>query len=142
MREITKEMIKLYDIKKLGYDFMGYTFRNINELSFHHLIVPHRDCKREGLGEGYLLWNGAILKQDSSHEYLHTIERIDREVFLQITKEMVDENNKRKIDIENLKRIRELLLYFEEKYKDIENKQGKKLIKQKYITQRINFDKK
>lgn len=142
MREITKEMIKLYDIKKLGYDFMGYTFKNINELSFHHLIVPHRDCKREGLGEGYLLWNGAILKQDTSHEYLHTIERIDREVFLQITKEMVDENNKRKIDIENLKRIRELLLYFEEKYKDIENKQGKKLIKQKYITQRINFDKK
>lgn len=142
MREITKEMIKLYDIKKLGYDFMGYTFRNINELSFHHLIVPHRDCKREGLGEGYLLWNGAILKQDTSHEYLHTIERIDREVFLQITKEMVDENNKRKIDIENLKRVRELLLYFEEKYKDIENKQGKKLIKQKYITQRINFDKK
>ena len=135
-------MIKLYDIKKLGYDFMGYTFRNINELSFHHLIVPHRDCKREGLGEGYLLWNGAILKQDTSHEYLHMIERIDREVFLQITKEMVDENNKRKIDIENLKRIRELLLYFEEKYKDIENKQGKKLIKQKYITQRINFDKK
>ena len=137
MREITKEMIKLYNIKKLGYDFMGYTFRNINELSFHHLIVPHRDCKREGLGEGYLLWNGAILKQDTSHEYLHTIERIDREVFLQITKEMVDENNKRKIDIENLKRVRELLLYFEEKYKDIENKQGKKL-----ITQRINFDKK
>ena len=142
MREITKEMIMLYNIKKLGYDFMGYTFRNINELSFHHLIVPHRDCKREGLGEGYLLWNGAILKQDTSHEYLHTIERIDREVFLQITKEMVDENNKRKIDIENLKRVRELLLYFEEKYKDIENKQGKKLIKQKYITQRINFDKK
>ena len=142
MREITKEMIKLYNIKKLGYDFMGYTFRNINELSFHHLIVPHRDCKREGLGEGYLLWNGAILKQDTSHEYLHTIERIDREVFLQITKEMVDENNKRKIDIENLKRVRELLLYFEEKYKDIENKQGKKLIKQKYIMQRINFDKK
>lgn len=61
---------------------------------------------------------------------------------MQITKEMVDENNKRKIDIENLKRIRELLLYFEEKYKDTENKQGKKLIKQKYITQRINFDKK
>ena len=51
----TKEMIKLYDIKKLGYDFMGYTFRNINELSFHHLIVPHRDCERKGLGDGYLL---------------------------------------------------------------------------------------
>ena len=142
MKQVTHEMIEIFKINKLKYDFMGYTFKRTNELSFHHLIVPHRDCKREGLGEGYLLWNGAILKQDTSHEYLHTIERIDREVFLQITKEMVDENNKRKIDIENLKRVRELLLYFEEKYKDIENKQGKKLIKQKYITQRINFDKK
>lgn len=54
MREITKEMIEAYQIKKLGYDFMGYTFNGLHELSFHHLIVPHRDCKREGLGEGYL----------------------------------------------------------------------------------------
>ena len=61
MREITKEMIKLYNIKKLGYDFMGYTFRNINELSFHHLIVPKRDCKKKGLGEGYLKWKRKFL---------------------------------------------------------------------------------
>lgn len=54
MKEITKEMIEAYQIKELGYDFMGYTFDNLHELSFHHLIVPHRDCKREGLGEGYL----------------------------------------------------------------------------------------
>ena len=74
MREVTREMIKLYNIKKLGYDFMGYTFNRPEELSFHHLIIPHRDCKREGLGEGYLMWNGAILKQETSHEYLHTIE--------------------------------------------------------------------
>lgn len=143
MKSITQEMVRVFEMKKLGYDFMGYTFVDCDsQLSFHHLIVPKRNCKKEGLGDGYLFWNGAILRQDTSHEYLHTIERVDREIFLQITKEMVDENNKRKIDIENLKRIRELLLYFEEKYKDIENKQGKKLIKQKYITQRINFDKK
>lgn len=55
MREVTKEMIKIYNIKKLGYDFMGYTFCKTNELSFHHLIIPHRDCKKQGLGEGYLL---------------------------------------------------------------------------------------
>lgn len=42
-------MVKEYELKKLGYDFMGYTFNNRNELSFHHLIIPKRDCKKKGL---------------------------------------------------------------------------------------------
>ena len=139
MREITKEMIKLYDIKKLGYDFMGYTFRNINELSFHHLIVPKRDCRKQGLGNGLLIWNGAILKQATSHDYLHLIERLDREMFLRITKYMIEENTNRKIDIDNLKRIREVLLLFEETYEKEKDKNGKLLIKQPYKTDRIDL---
>lgn len=139
MREVTREMIKLYNIKKLGYDFMGYTFNRPEELSFHHLIIPHRDCKREGLGEGYLMWNGAILKQETSHEYLHTIELYDRELFLRITKYMIEENQNKKIDIDNLKRIRDLLLYFEAEHQYDKNKKGKSLIKRKYITDRIDL---
>lgn len=139
MKEVTREMIKLYNIKKLGYDFMGYTFNRPEELSFHHLIVPHRDCKQEGLGEGYLIWNGAILKQETSHEYLHTIELYDRELFLRITKYMIEENQNKKIDIDNLKRIRDLLLYFEAEHQYDTNKKGKKLIKRKYITDRIDL---
>lgn len=139
MREITKEMIKAYQIKELGYDFMGYTFDNLRELSFHHLIVPHRDCKREGLGEGYLWWNGAILKQETSHEYLHTIEQYDRALFLRITKYMIEENRNMKIDLDNLKKIRELLLYFESQHLHDANKKGKRLIKDKYITNRIEL---
>lgn len=139
MRPITREMIKQFDIKKTNYDFMGYTFNNVNQLSFHHLIVPKRECKIKGLGDGYLFWNGAILKQDTSHDYLHVIERIDREVFLAITQQMIEENKKGKLDIENLKKIRDLLLYFELHYQDIENNQGKKLIKRKYIEDRIQF---
>jgi hypothetical protein len=54
LRAVTKEMVKEYELKKLGYDFMGYTFKNVNELSFHHLIVPRKDCKRKGLGDGYV----------------------------------------------------------------------------------------
>ena len=38
MREVTKLMINEFNMKKLGYDMMGYTFNNINELLFHHLI--------------------------------------------------------------------------------------------------------
>ena len=68
MKQVTHEMIEIFRINKLKYDFMGYTFKRTNELSFHHLIVPKRECKAQGLGEGYLFWNGAILKQDTSHD--------------------------------------------------------------------------
>ena len=139
MKEVTREMIKMYNIKKLKYDFMGYTFNNINELSFHHLIVPKRDCKKQGLGNGLLIWNGAVLKQATSHDYLHLIERLDREIFLRITKYMIEENTNRKIDIDNLKRIREVLLLFEETYEKEKDKNGKLLIKQPYKTDRIDL---
>ena len=110
MGSITNKLFNDFELYKLGYDFMGYTFKNVNELSFHHLIVPRKDCKRKGLGDGYVKWNGAILNQDTAHNYLHTIERIDREIFLEITKEMVEENLRGEVNIENLKRIREMLL--------------------------------
>ena len=137
MRAVTKKMVKEYELKKLGYDFMGYTFKNVNELSFHHLIVPRKDCKRKGLGDGYVKWNGAILNQDTAHNYLHTIERIDRELFLEITKEMVEENLRGEVNIENLKRIREMLLYFEAHYDDMYTGHGVKIIKPEYKEKRL-----
>lgn len=134
MRAITAEMIDTFDIKKLGYDFMGYTFNNLKELSFHHLIVPKRDCKKQGLGEGYFFENGAILKQATSHDYLHFIERVEREYFLRITKYMIEENQNKKIDIDNLKRIREILLTFEQRYD-----KEPQFIKKKFIRDRISL---
>lgn len=139
MRAITKEMIDKYNIKKLGYDFMGYTFDSPSELSFHHLIVPRKDCSKKGLGSGYVSWNGAILKQSTSHDYLHLIEKYDRELFLRITKEMIEENRKGYIDIENLKRIRELLLFFESLYATYLDRNEKKIIKTSFITNRITL---
>ena len=49
MRPITKEMIKIYNIKKL--DFMGYDIKRKESLSFHHLIIPRRQSKDFGIGE-------------------------------------------------------------------------------------------
>lgn len=139
MKPITKEMIKIYNIKKLKYDFMGYKIDKIQSLSFHHLIIPHKDSRAKGIGDGYLLWNGALLVQDTSHDYLHIIEAIDREIFLAITQQMIEENQLGKLDIKNLKKIRDLLLYFEKEHSTIKNKKGKLLIKQKYITNRIDL---
>lgn len=139
MREITSNMIEDFHINELGYDFMGYKFKNPRELSFHHLIVAKQYCDSLGLGDGYYKWNGAILKRSTSHDYLHLIQRIDDDIFLAITSEMIDENIKGELSIQNLRRIRDLLLYFENRYKERENKKGRKIIKKEYILNRIDL---
>ena len=136
MKEITKLMVKKYELMKVGYDFMGYDIINKNNLSFHHLIIPHRDCRAMGLGEGYLEWNGAILNQNTSHDYLHLIEAKDYDMFLAITSELIDENVKGHLDIDNLRRIHDILKCFEREHSNDRSKKGKVLIKQEYMRRR------
>ena len=133
MREITRQMIEYYKIMKLGYDFMGYPVQKKNTLSFHHLIVQHKNSKAMGLGEGYLWWNGAILNQPTSHEYLHLIELKDYDMFLGITSEMIDQNFKGYLDRENLLRIRDILEQFEKEHCSDRGKKGNLLIKDSYL---------
>lgn len=137
MREITSIMIKKYALNKLKYDFMGYNFQNSRQLSFHHLIIPHRHCKEAGLGEGYLEWNGAILRQDTAHDYLHTIERYDMDMFNAITSEMIDENVKGFLDIQNIMYIDDILRNFEREYCGTRNKKGNRIIKPEYTRRLI-----
>lgn len=139
MREITKLMVNDFNLKKLGYDFAGFHFNKTNELSFHHLIVPHRDSKEYGIGEGYVYWNGAILVQNTSHDYLHLIERINRPMFLAITDELVKENKQGYVDVDNIRRIHNIMEEFEDKYGDVKSKKGKLLIKREYVKNRIKF---
>lgn len=138
MKKVTSEMIKEYNMKKLKYDFMGYIYRHRQELSFHHLILARKYCKEQHLNNrGYWKWNGAILVQDTSHEYLHLIELLDEEIFYRITSELLDQNIKGRIDVENLKQIRDFLLYFEKEYVDARNHDNQPMIKEKYLTKRI-----
>ena len=98
MNEAKKELINKMNLSKLGYDFMGYTFQNIDNLDFHHLIIARKDCVKMGIDRGYYSWNG-----------------------------------------EHLKKIREYLLYFEDKHqKEIEIK-SPKIIKPTYFSDRINL---
>ena len=74
MPKITNLMINDFKIMKLGMDFMGYQVTRKEQLSFHHLIIAHRDCKVMNIpADGYLWWNGAILRQNTSHDYAHVI---------------------------------------------------------------------
>ena len=139
MKEITKIMVNDFKIMKLGYDFLGYKVTRKQDLSFHHLIIQRRHCKEAGLGEGYLYWNGAILRQNTSHDYLHLIKNIDPDIFYELTSEMIDENIKGRLDIDNLKRIHDLLLYFEREHDHDTSKKGKLLIKREFVTGRVNL---
>lgn len=133
MRDITKLMIYKYNLDKLGFDFMGYEFKKEDELSFHHLIVPKRLCAYKKIeDDGYTEANGSILVQNTSHNYLHIIERYDRELFNGITNEMIEQKYKGTVSMENIKRINALLDYFEKEYANIKAKNGKELIKEKY----------
>ena len=137
MREITKLMVNDFNLKKLGYDFAGFHFNKTNELSFHHLIIPHRDSKEYGIGEGYVYWNGAILVQDTSHNYLHLIESVNRPMFLAITDELIKENKQGYVDLDNIRRIHEIMQQFEYEHANVRGKKGKLLIKREYIENRI-----
>lgn len=139
MREITKIMIKKYALMKLKYDFMGYPFQGSAQLSFHHLIVPRRLCKVQGLGDGYYDWNGAILRQNTSHDYLHIIERYDLDMFNAITSEMIDENIKGYLDFKNLQAIDDILNQFEREYCGARTKNNHALIKDSYTKRLIKI---
>ena len=132
MRETTKLMIKKFMLTKLKYDFMGYEFSKKIDLSFHHLIVPHKNCKELGLGEGYFDWNCSILNKNSSHPYLHLIGDYDYDIFSAITNEMINENLQGYIDMSNLRKINDILNVFERDYGDIKNKKGYPIIKKEY----------
>lgn len=131
MKAITQEMIQIFHINKLGYDMMGYTFKRAGDLSYHHLVIPRR------LGGKETIDNGAILKQSTSHDYLHIIEKIDPETFYAITSELIDENLLRRIEYNNLKRIHDMLLYFEREHDRDTTKKGNYIIKPEFINERI-----
>lgn len=126
MKQVTKLMINDYKIKKLGYDFMGYSLQKNDIYTFHHLIIPNRD---HGVMER---WNGAILCGETSHPYLHLIESKDLDMFSYITSEMIDMNIKGYLDIDNIKRIYQVLEQFEREHENDRTKKGKYLIKDEY----------
>ena len=130
MRKITKKMVKEFSIKKLGYDFMGYHLNKGDQYTFHHLIVANRD------GGPAARWNGAVLCGETSHPYLHTIEKTDHDMFFYLTSEMIDINVKGYLDSDNIRKINKLLCQFEREHCSDRMKNGKLLIKEEY-TKRI-----
>ena len=134
MREITKLMIDHFHLARLGFDFMGYEFKKECHLSFHHAMIPKRVCKELHMeDEGYFWENGAILKQDTAHNYLHTIEDLNPDMYCEINSELIDENIKGYIDMENIRYIDDILRQFEKEYSGKRDINGYPIVKDAYL---------
>lgn len=122
MKNITREMIKIYNLDKLC--FMGYTLDRT--ASYHHII------KREHGGKE-TIENGAVLNKNA-HEYLHIIEYKDYDTFIAINKILKIINNQRdKPTKEQLQIISKLLSMFEEEHRYDKTSKNKRLIKHQYL---------
>jgi hypothetical protein len=131
MNQLVKDMRGIYRIRH--YDFMGYTFRTLNDLSYHHIL---KECD----GGLKTLDNGALLVKDTAHPYLHLIEERDYDMYVYINKILKSINSQHDSPTKaQLEAIREVLLEFEEEHKNDINSKGRKLIKQEYLDRRIDL---
>ena len=128
VRKLKEEMIQVYGLKCWINELWIPNKKNI--LTYHHILEARNGGKAT-------IENGSILRQDTSHDYLHKIELTDREIFELITDRMIEMNRNGKLDLENLKIIRDLLLYFEREHDHDKLSSGKLLIKREYVRERI-----
>lgn len=122
MKEIVKVMIKIWDMNTM--DWMG--FDNLERYSFHHLT------KKSDGGE-QIISNGAILHQNSSHPYLHTIEYYDLDKYIFINNILKAINEQKTMpSIEQLKQIKLVLKEFQNEYDGKVSSRDKPIIKKEY----------
>ena len=128
---IVSEMRDLYRLR--GYDFMGYTYNSIKDLSFHHI---QKACE----GGQKTIDNGSLLNKNTSHPYLHIIECKELSMYLMINSILLDINRQQAPPTKmQLIMIRDILLEFEDKYRNATNSAGKRLIKKPYIERRVEL---
>lgn len=130
MGRIADKLFYDFDLHKLGYDFMGYYFDNKNELSYHHIQTRQQKGKTT-------LDNGALLNRNTSHNYIHTIEEYEFDLFEELSEILKDEHRCKAITTEHLREIRTILEYFEQKYNNQYTKRGNLIVKEEYVRRRV-----
>lgn len=123
MSDLLKFMINLWDMTTI--DWMG--FDNDDKYSFHHII-------KKSDGGKHIITNGAVLHQNSSHPYLHTIEHYDPDKYIFINKILKDVNSQLSMPTkEQLLQIRMVLMEFQREYEGKTSSRNKPIIKKEYI---------
>lgn len=131
MTKLKTKLYEKFDMSSLGYDFMGYEFENKKELTYHHILPKN-------LGGKTTFDNGALLIGDS-HNYIHLVEVMDFKLFIELSQELKKEHEKGEITKEQLVAIRQMLDFFEDKYKNSYARNGTLLIKEEFVRRRIDL---
>lgn len=131
MKNTTNRLFYDFELHKLGYDFMGYKFDDKKELSYHHIQPKSYNGKTT-------YENGSLLVRNTSHNYIHLIEENEFKLFIELSQELIAEH-KDGITKEHLLAIRQMLEYFEGKYKDMYTKRGGLIVKEEYVRRRIEL---
>lgn len=126
MKEVTRFMMEEWNMTNM--DWMGYFLEKGEHFSYHHLRVAKRH------GGPITVQNGAILIQSGGHEYLHTIETRDRDMFLYLTDILIEVNDQRFMPTkEQLLRMSSTLKSFEREHCGDTTSKGHPLIKERYL---------
>jgi hypothetical protein len=125
MKPVTRELIYLYHPREI--DWMGYELRSITDLTYHHIV------KKEHGGK-LTLDNGALLRGDTAHEYLHIIEGKDLDMYIYINNLLKTINTQGYNPTKRqLLAVRAILEQFEREHCSDRTSKGKPLIRTKYI---------
>lgn len=130
MKPITNFMITEYGVQLLGMDFMGYKLMRGDEYTYHHI-------KKRCDGGDISVDNGAVLCGKTSHPYLHLIEYHDRHYYDFVSRELKGINHDGYLTLSRLFRIDDILCDFEDKHRFDKKKNGRVLLKEKYLEREI-----
>ena len=130
MGRLNDKLFYDFDLHKLGYDFMGFYFDEKKDLSYHHIKPRHFKGKTT-------YENGALLNRYTSHNYIHTIEEMEFQVFIELSEILMDEHKVGKITPDHIREINMLLNLFEQKYNGKYTKRGNLIVKEEYVRRRV-----
>lgn len=125
MKNIIGKMLKIY-VPYSGLDWMNYRLVK-EDITFHH-------CKKKSDGGKKEIGNGALL-MPVGHQYLHLIESMDIDTYLELNSIFKIINMQEK-EPTLMQRgvIEDILLSFEDIHRWDKNKNGELLIKRKYLS--------
>ncbi len=131
MGKLANRLFYDFELDKNGYDFMGYFFDDKKQLSYHHIIPRHYGGKTT-------YENGSLLVRSTAHNYIHVIEALDYNLFIELSHELKQEHLDG-ITKEHLIAIRQMLELFESRHQGEYSKNGLLIIKEDFVRRRIKL---
>lgn len=129
MKEIVRQMIEIFHMDNI--DWLGYELQDGDTFNFHHILDKNK-------GGREIIDNGAVLINNTSHQYLHVIEYKDFDMYLYLSNILLSINNQRTMpNKQQMLAIESLLQQFEREHCSDVNAKGKPLIRERYL-KRVN----